>query len=66
MARIRIEDVVEHLDSEMRSALEEAVKEVLPHAANFDRSKLFHAFCRAVGRKCNTWESIPDSYVDMG
>lgn len=65
MARIRIEDVVDHLDSEMRSALEAAVKEVVPDAGNFDRYTLFRAFRRAVGRKCNTWEQVPDNYVDM-
>jgi hypothetical protein len=24
---------------------------------------LFRAFRRAVGRKCNTWEQVPDHYV---
>jgi len=50
----------------MRNALEAAVKEVLPDAGSFDRYELFRAFRRAVGRKCNTWESIPDSDVEMG
>jgi hypothetical protein len=66
MARIRIEHIVDHLDSDMRKALEAAVKEVLPDAGSFDRYELFRAFRRAVGRKCNTWESIPDSDVEMG
>jgi hypothetical protein len=59
-------NVVDHLDTEMRSALEAAVKEAVPDAGNFDRYTLFRAFRRAVGRKCNTWGSIPNSYVDMG
>ena len=66
MAKIRIEHIVDHLDSDMRNALEAAVKEVLPDAGSFDRYELFRAFRRAVGRKCNTWESIPDSDVEMG
>ena len=66
MARIRIEHIVDHLDSDMRNALEAAVQEVLPDAGSFDRYELFRAFRRAVGRKCNTWESISDSDVEMG
>ena len=63
MARIRIEEIVDDLDSELRSALEAAVKEVLPSAV-FDRYELFRAFKRAVGRKCSTWERVRDDYVE--
>lgn len=63
MAKIQIENVVDHLSSEMRRALQDAVSEVLP-GADFDAYELFRAFRRAVGRKCNTWESVPDRYVN--
>ena len=63
MARINIERVMEHLDSDIRKALEAAVKEVIP-AANFDPYTLKRAFIRAVGRKCNTWENVPDHLVE--
>lgn len=64
MAKVKIEDVVDHLSSEMRRALEAAVQEVIPDV-EFDRSALFRAFRRAVGRKCSTWETVPDQYVDV-
>ena len=64
MARVKIEEVIDHLDSEMRSALEAAVNEALRADGTFDRYDLFRAFKRAVGRKCNTWERVPDHYVD--
>lgn len=65
MARIKIEAVVDHLDSEMRKALAAAVTRVIPDA-NFDSRQLFREFKRAVGRKCQTWETIPDNYVERG
>jgi len=63
VARVKIEEIVDHLGTEMRKALSIAVNNVIPDA-EFDERQLFRAFRRAVGRKCNTWESVPDQYVD--
>ena len=64
MARVKIEEVVDHLSTEMRRALGDTVREVLPNA-NVDEHALFRAFVRAVRRKCNTWERVPDHYVEL-
>jgi hypothetical protein len=64
LARIKIEDVIDSLDHDIKKALEVAVKQVIP-GAQFNTGVLFKAFVRAVGRKCNTWERVPDSYVDL-
>ncbi len=64
MARVKIEDLIDSLDHDVRRALEEAVKQVIPDA-QFDTRTLFKAFVRAVGRKCNTWERVSDSYVEL-
>ena len=63
MARVRIEDIIEQLKTDIRRALEAAVKEVLPEA-EFDSFALFRAFKRAVRRKCQHWERVSDSYVE--
>jgi len=63
MARVKMEKIVEHLRTEVKRALEDAVKEVLP-SARVDSDDLYRAFRRAIGRKCNTWERVPDSNVD--
>jgi hypothetical protein len=63
MARIKIEDVLEHLGSDLTAALSGAVREVMPHS-RFDEHQLFHAFVRAAGAKCATWETVPDKYVE--
>lgn len=62
MAHVQSEEIIDHLSGEMSKALEDAVKEVIPNAV-FDPYVLFHAFRRAVGRKCNNWERVPDHRV---
>ena len=59
MARVKIEAVIDSIDSDIRNALENAVKEVIPNA-NFDSYELFRAFKRAIERKCSTWVKVPD------
>jgi hypothetical protein len=63
MAKVRIEEIIEDLDSEMKRALEDAVKEILPEA-EFDRNTLYRAFLRAVRRKCSNWETVKDQNVE--
>lgn len=55
-------ELVDHLSSEMRRALKDATQEVFPNVV-VDEHELFRAFKRAVGRKCSTWEQVPDRYV---
>ena len=63
MARVKIEDVIESLDYEIKRALEDAVNRTINNA-RFDRNQLFREFRKAVGRKCSTWESVPDRFVE--
>lgn len=63
MARIKVEEIVDDLSSEFRSALDSAVSEVIP-GAEFDRYELFRAFKRAIRRKCSTWERVSDNHVE--
>ena len=62
MAQVKIDDIVYHLDSEFRNALQEALAEVAPNA-RIDVHAFFKAFQRAVYRRCSTWERVPDQYV---
>jgi len=63
MARVQIEQIVDHLSSDIRRALGAAIEETLP-GAECDQYALFRAFKRAVRRKCNQWEQVPDRFVD--
>ena len=62
MAQVNIEEIVNHLSSEMRRALEDSVKAVV-RGSDFDGHELFREFRRNVGRKCSTWETVPDQFV---
>lgn len=62
MAQVQIKEIVDHLSSEFRRALGAAVEEVSLES-EIDPYELYRAFKRAVGRKCSTWETVPDSYV---
>lgn len=63
MAKIKIEEIIDYLESDIKKALTESVKKVLP-SANVDSSALFREFKRSVARKCNTWERVPDRYIE--
>ena len=64
MARVDMERIVEHLSSEMRRALEDAVNETVDDAG-VDAHELFRAFRRAVRRNSSTWERVPDGCVKL-
>jgi len=55
MAQVRIEEIVDHLSSEMRKPLEETLREVVPNV-QVDPYELVRTFRRAVRYKCNDWE----------
>ena len=59
MAKIDMEGAVDHLRSEMRRALADSVRDTIPDV-EFDEYELYRSFRRAVRRKCNSWEKIPD------
>jgi len=63
MARVNMEEIVDHLSSEIRKALALTVRDEFPDA-DFNERALFRKFRRNVGRKCSTWEYVPDQYVD--
>jgi len=64
MARVKIEDVVDHLSYEFRRALTDTIKKEIPDA-EFNERQVFRTFKRNVYRKCNVWENVPDQYVEV-
>lgn len=63
MARIKVEDVVDHLDSEFRKALEATMQQHFPDK-QFNSREVFRTFKKMVYRKCNVWEDVPDHLVE--
>ena len=62
MAQVNIEEIIDYLSSDLRQALEQAVKRVIPDA-EFNRNVLFREFIKSVRRRCNIWEQVPDIYI---
>ena len=63
MARIRPNDIFDHLNPQMRAALDEAVDKTLPDV-EVDKRQLYLAFRRALTVKLKPWESVPPAAVD--
>lgn len=63
MARVRIQSIIEHLDYDMKRALEDALSRFMPDA-NIDRNELYREFRKAVGRKSSTWVDVNDQDVE--
>lgn len=64
MAQVKIESIIEHLDYDIKRALERAVQDVAPSTV-IDRNHFYRQFLRAINRQCSTWTRVPDSYVKM-
>jgi len=62
MAKIKIEEFIEHLDREIRKALDATILEHFPHQ-EYNSRALFKTFKKEATKKCNTWESIPNKYI---
>ena len=62
MAKIKIEDVVDHLDSEFKKALDDTMAEFADEVS-YDRNALFKYFLRRVYQHCSVWEDVPDRFV---
>ena len=62
MAQVKIEDVLYHLDSEFKKALEDVMEEFAPDV-RFDRNDLYKHFLKRVYHHCSVWETVPDACV---
>jgi hypothetical protein len=62
MAHIKIDDLVDHLDSEFKKALDDTMRHFAPEA-QYDRTRLFKFFLTRVYHHCSVWENIPDKLV---
>ena len=62
MAQVKIEDVVDSLDSEFKRALEDTMKNFAPDA-HASRDEVFRFFLKRVYQHCSVWETVPDNCV---
>jgi hypothetical protein len=63
MARIKPGEIFDHLNPQMRAALDEAVERALP-GVEVDKRQLYLEFRRALATRCKQWENVPNAAVD--
>jgi hypothetical protein len=63
MAKVKIEDVVYHLDAEFKRALDDTMAQFAPNV-RYDRDELFRFFLGRVYSHCGVWENVPDNCVE--
>jgi hypothetical protein len=63
MAKVKVEGVVQHLSTQIRGALEEAVLSAFPFQT-VNRDDIYREFRVALARRCRPWEEVPDSFVE--
>ena len=64
MTKVKIEDVVYHLDSEFKKALDDTMAAFAPNTG-YDRNELFKFFLKRVYHHCSVWEDIPEKYIQI-
>jgi hypothetical protein len=64
MSKVKIEDVVYHLSSDFKKALEDTFQEFAPNAS-IDRNEVFRFFLRRVYKHCRVWEEVPATSVEV-
>lgn len=62
MAQVKIDDIVEHLDGEFKSALDDTMREYAPNV-RYNKDELFRYFVRRVYQHCSAWEDVPNALV---
>jgi hypothetical protein len=63
VARIKPVEIFDHLNPQVRAALDEAVARALP-GVEVDKRQLYLEFRRALAVKLKQWENVPNAAVD--
>ncbi|MDR6464710.1 hypothetical protein [Chryseobacterium sediminis] len=63
MAKVNIEEIIDYIDTDIRKALSETLKQHFPKESFNDR-EVFRTFKKMIARKCSTWEDVPDIFVE--
>lgn len=59
MAKLNMERVLEHLDTDIRIAMEHALRRADPNNT-VDAALLTHCFMAALRERCDDWQAVPD------
>ena len=62
MAKVNIEEMINHLDVEFRKALDSTIREHFPNA-EYNSRAVFKTFATEVTKKCDSYERIPNKFI---
>jgi len=62
MARVEIEEVIDHLEDKMRRALQSTMREHFPDQ-DFTARAVYKTFKKQVSMKCDDWERVPNKFI---
>jgi len=65
MARIKLDEIFNHLGYEIKKSLANTIKKEFPNL-EFDQHKLYKEFVENVSRESKKWEQVPDDAVEKG
>ena len=63
MARIRVEQIVDHLGSKLRGAIDDTLKALVPDAS-IEAQDFYRELKKNLGRRCRQWEDVPNNTVE--
>jgi len=64
MTQVKVDEIIDHVRSEVKKALQDAFDEVVPHA-DIDLDAFYAVFKKQVYHHCSIWENIPDRFVKV-
>jgi hypothetical protein len=63
MVRIRTDNIFDHFQPEFVIALSEAIQKNMPNTP-FDSTLVYYSFVSTLKSLCETWEEIPDNFIE--
>ena len=62
MAKLNVEQLINHLDLEVRKALEATLREYFPYE-EYNSRAISKTFQKELGKRCKVWENIPNKFI---
>ncbi len=64
MAEIEVSKIIGDMENEIKHAMQDAMKHVLPDA-NIDYNIFFREFKNEIEHRCPKWKTIDDSHIKL-
>jgi len=62
MAKINIEEIIDHLEDDVRKSLEATMRSHFPNQ-DFNSRSVFKTFKAQIEKRCKSWETVPNKFI---